>query len=168
VKVSVDLEAVSRRRDSRRRRSLTATFRSSLTSLVLLGLVATTGACAASGAREDLVRALQDTGAAIRTVGLAVDLLQHGQTTAAAAEVTARDMVDEIGQAQQQLVEVPGPTAELRSLRERAQLVITGAQIAVQDTEDVLAAGEDPAEAAARLAAADRAVELAVAAVGER
>jgi hypothetical protein len=164
VTVSVDLEAVSGRRTARRCRPLA----SSLISLALLGLVSTTAACGASSARDDLVRALEDTGAAVRSVGLAVDLLQHGQTTAAAAEVTARDMVDEIGQAQQILAEVPGPTAELRSQREQAQLAITQAQIAVQDSEDVLAAGEDPAAVADRLAAADQAVERAVAAVGER
>ena len=152
--MSVHPGAVSGRRATRRCRPLA----SALISLALLGLMATTGACGASSAREDLVRALEDTGAAVRSVGLAVDLLQHGQTTAAAAEVTARDMVDEIGQAQQILAEVPGPTAELRSQREQAQLAITQAQIAVQDSEDILAAGADPAPIADRLAAADQAV----------
>lgn len=132
----------------------------------LLALTATLGGCGVSSAREDLGQALEDTRAAVRSVELAVHLLQHDQTTRAAAEVTAQDMSDEIGKAQRQLVDVPGPSAEIQALRAQTQTVVNRAQIAVQQVGDALTAGANPTEAVAQLAPVDKALGETARAVG--
>jgi hypothetical protein len=93
------------------------TVRGALLGLNLLMLLAAATGCGAAGARENIWQAIEDTQAAVRSVELAVDLFQHDRTTQAATAVTAQDMSDQIGMAQQQLVDVPAPTPELRGLR---------------------------------------------------
>ena len=136
--------------------------------LVTLAVLMAAGGCSAAGERADLGQALEDSLAAVRSVGLVVDLLQDGQTTRAAATVTAQDMGEEIGKAQRQLVDVRGTTAEIRSWRAQTQAVLTLALVAVQDTTDDLANGQDLSPAAARLSAVERSIEDTAAVVGER
>ena len=124
--------------------------------------------CAASSAQEDLDEALRDTQAAVGSAVLAVDLLQQGRTTRTAAGVTTGDMVEQIGLVQQQILDVPAETAELRHLRHRSQLVVTEALVAVQDTEDVLAESGDVAGSRDALVQAQRALATTAAAVGGR
>ena len=107
---------------------------------LLVTLVVVTAGCGGSSDTEDLRLSLRETRTAVRSTELALDLLEQGRTTRAAAQVTAGDMVDQIGLAQQRLVDAPGDTEQLRALRRRCQVVVTDSLVAVQDTEDALAA----------------------------
>jgi hypothetical protein len=139
-----------------------------LSCLALVVVLTSASGCGATNAREDLGQAVEDTQAAVRSVELAVDLLRHGQTSEPATEVTSRDMSDQIAKAQQQLVDVPGPTPELRALRERTLTAIGQAQVAVQEVTDVLSTGEDPSSASAQLVLADRSLQEVATAIGDR
>lgn len=130
-------------------------------------LAAATG-CGAAGARENLWQAIEHTQAAVRSVELAVDLFQHDRTKQAAAAVTAQDMSDQIGMAQQQLVDVPAPTPELRGLRAQSQRAIVQTQVAVQEVTDALSAQEDLGGVSTGLTEADRTLQEVATAVGER
>jgi hypothetical protein len=136
--------------------------------VLLCATLTATAGCAASSAREDLGEALRDTQAAVGSAVLAVDLLQQGRTTRAAAEVSAGDMVDQIGLVQQQILDVPAATVELRDLRHRSQLAVTEALVAVQDTEDVLAESGEVAASRDELVQAQRLIATTAAVVGDR
>ena len=92
---------------------------------LLVMLVVITAGCGASSDTEDLRLSLRETRTAVRSTELAIDLLEQGRTTRAAAQVTAGDMVDQIGLAQQRLADAPGDTAAQRELRRRCQIVVT-------------------------------------------
>jgi hypothetical protein len=123
--------------------------------------------CAGSG-QEQLTRSLRDTQAAVRSAALGVELLQRGQVTSAVAQVTAGDMADQIGSVQQQLLKAPGDTPRERELRQLCQVVVADALVAVQDTEDQLAATDDLSGSRRALSEADAAVGAALDEVSQR
>jgi hypothetical protein len=135
--------------------------------LLLVILVALSAGCGGSSDTEDLRLSLRATRTAVRSTELAVALLDQGRTTRAAAQVTAGDMVDQIGLAQQRLADAPGDTAEQRALRRRCQLVVTDSLVAVQDTEDALSA-DDPERAGAGLSEVQSTLDGTLAELGER
>jgi hypothetical protein len=135
----------------------------------LLVLVVASGCSRGSSSdTEDLRLSLRETRTAVASTELAIDLLEQGRTTKAAARVTAGDMVDQIGLAQQRLVDAPGDTPAVRELRRRCQMVVTDALITVQNSEDALSSPGDGAGAGAELPRVQRAVDAALVAVGER
>ena len=136
--------------------------------LLLVTLVVISSACGVSSDTEDLRLSLRQTRTAVASTALAIDLFEQGRTTEAAAQVTAGDMVDQIGLAQQRLVDAPGDTPALRELRRRCQLVVADALITVQNSEDALTAPGDRAGAGAELPRVQSAVDATLAAVGER
>lgn len=129
---------------------------SSVIAAALIVLAAVTSGCSGSGARADVAQSLKETQAAVRSVETALDQLERGRTTRAVAEVTAEDMADQIGTAQQRIVATSTETAAERDLRERCQQVIASALIAVQDAQDDLDAATVAASTRARLRTADR------------
>ena len=135
---------------------------------LLVMLVVITAGCGASSDTEDLRLSLRETRTAVASTELAIDLFEQGRTTKAAAQVTAGDMVDQIGLAQQRLVDAPGDTPAQRELRRRCQIVVTDALITVQNSEDALSAPGNRAGAGAELPRVQSAVDAALAAVGER
>ena len=141
--------------------------RTVVASVLVLSVVLTTG-CGVSSDTQDLTLALRETRTAVHSAELALDLLDRGLTTRAAAQVTAGDMVDQIGLAQQRLGEAPGDTVELRNLRHRCQVVVADSLIAVQNTEDALADDPGGAPAGVDLPRVQSAVDAALAELGER
>jgi hypothetical protein len=135
---------------------------------VLMALVVVTTGCGASSSTEELRLSLRDTRTAVASTQLAIDLFEQHRTTKAAAQVTAGDMVDQIGLVQQQLVDASGDTPAQRELRRRCQIVVTDALTAVQNSEDALAAPGNRAGAGADLPRVQDAVDAALAVVGER
>lgn len=139
----------------------------SVTATVMILIVALTSGCGGSGARADLAQSLKETHAALRSVETALQQLDHGRTTRAAVQVTAEDMADQIGTAQRRIVTTSADTGEERELRQRCQLTIASALVAVQDAEDDLAASTASPSTLARLEAADRHVASVATLVGE-
>ncbi|HEY5788527.1 MAG TPA: hypothetical protein VIT65_27520 [Microlunatus sp.] len=136
---------------------------------LLVTMVALTAGCGSSSSdTEDLTLSLRETRTAVRSVELALDLLDQGRTTRAAAQVTAGDMVDQIGLAQQRLADAPGDTEELRDLRRRCQVVVSDSLVAVQDTEDALSTTDGGAGVGADLPQVQSAVDATLTDVGER
>ena len=140
----------------------------SVIATMLLLLFAGTSGCGGSGARDDLAQSLKETQAAVRSVETALDQLDRGHTTRAAARVTAEDMADQIGTAQQRIVTTSTETDAERELRERCQQVIAAALVAVLDAEDDLTASTVAVSTRAQLRAADRDVTSATTLVGQR
>lgn len=139
----------------------------SVTAAVMILVLALASGCGRSGARADLAQSLKETQAAVHSVETAVQQLDHGRTTQAAAQVTTEDMAEEIGTAQHRIVTTSTDTIEERELRQRCQLTIAAALIAVQDAEDDLAGSTIAPSTLARLEAAERSVTSAVTLVGE-
>lgn len=139
----------------------------SVIAAVLVLFAAVTSGCSGSGARADLAQSLKETQAAVRSVETALDQLERGRTTRAAAQVTAEDMAAQIGTAQQRIVTTSTENDAERDLRERCQQVIAAALVAVQDAQDDLTGSTVSPATRTQLRAADRDVASAATAVGE-
>lgn len=139
----------------------------SVIAAVLVLFAAVTSGCSGSGARADLAQSLKETQAAVRSVETALDQLERGRTTRAAAQVTAEDMAAQIGTAQQRIVTTSTENDAERDLREHCEQVIAAALVAVQDVQDDLMASIVSPATRMQLRAADRDVASAATAVGE-
>ena len=139
----------------------------SVIAAVLVLFAAVTSGCSGSGARADLAQSLKETQAAVRSVETALDQLERGRTTRAAAQVTAEDMAAQIGTAQQRIVTTSTENDAERDLREHCEQVIAAALVAVQDVQDDLTGSIVSPATRTQLLAADRDVASAATAVGE-
>lgn len=124
------------------------------------------GCSSRGGVPTELGEALTQARAAVRSGALALDLLDRGRTSTAAAQTTLHDMARELTAAGQQVATVTTRRADQRRLREiAASAVLTGWR-AVADAEDALDRHPERTALRSGLADADHTIEQAITVVG--